>query len=117
MSLPAIQVRPQAARARSLVVPREHGAWGMLLVPLVTGAAVGLMSGGRALPLLLLTLTAVALFWMRTPVESLVGASPMRAQTPGERRQVLRAIVALGGVAVVALTVLLWGGRNLGLVA
>lgn len=31
---------PQKARRRALVVPREHGAWGMLLVPLLTGAAV-----------------------------------------------------------------------------
>ena len=26
------------SRLRTMVVPREHGAWGMLLVPLATGA-------------------------------------------------------------------------------
>ena len=37
---------PQRERRRALIVPLEHGAWGMLLVPLVTGGAVGLFSGG-----------------------------------------------------------------------
>ena len=46
---------PQRERRRALVVPREHGAWGMLLVPLATGAAVGLLAGGRVAPVLLLT--------------------------------------------------------------
>ena len=35
-----------AVRHRSLVIPREHGAWGILLIPLVTGASVGLLAGG-----------------------------------------------------------------------
>src|SRR5260370_6250043 len=38
-------------RRQSLIFPREHGAWGILLVPLVTGASVGLLAGGRAWPL------------------------------------------------------------------
>ena len=29
----------------SLVVPREHGAWGMLLIPMFVGAVVGLQHG------------------------------------------------------------------------
>jgi hypothetical protein len=115
MSSPAIHVRPAAARARSLVLPREHGAWGLLLVPLATGGAVGLLEHGRALPVALFAVAALALFWMRTPVESLVGTSPMRAQSSAERRRVLRAVIALGVVATVVLTTLLWGGRNLGL--
>ncbi len=38
-----------------MVIPREHGAWGMLLVPLATGAVVALRSGvnGSALALFL----------------------------------------------------------------
>src|SRR5690349_4873943 len=72
---------PQKARRRALVVPREHGAWGMLLVPLVTGAAVGLLDGGRLAPVLLLLLAVLALFWLRTPVESWLGTNGIRAQT------------------------------------
>src|ERR1019366_7623188 len=85
---------PQAERRRALILPREHGAWGILLVPLVTGAAVGLLRGGRVFPALLFTTAVVALFWLRTPVESWLGTSPVRAQTSQERRLVLRAIGA-----------------------
>jgi hypothetical protein len=117
MSQAVPQVRPQAARARALIVPREHGAWGILLVPLVTGAAVGLMSHGRLLPLVAFTLAALALFWVRTPVESLLGTPPLRAQTPAERRTVVTAIGVLSVATAAALATLFWGGRNLGLVA
>jgi hypothetical protein len=58
---------------------------------------------------------ALALFWLRTPVESLLGTSVMRAQTSGERRSVALVIAGLGAVAVLALGQLLWGGRNGGL--
>ena len=46
-----------------MVVPREHGAWGMLLVPLATGAVVA--AGGRinsgALTLFLLAAMSLVL--------------------------------------------------------
>jgi hypothetical protein len=29
----------QRARKRAIIIPREHGAWGLLLVPLFTGVA------------------------------------------------------------------------------
>jgi hypothetical protein len=38
---------------KAMVIPREHGAWGMLLVPLVTGAVVASRSGVRVGPLTL----------------------------------------------------------------
>ena len=63
-------------RRRALILPREHGAWGILLVPLVTGAAVGLQAGGPFYPVLLFTTAVVALFWLRTPLESWFGTSP-----------------------------------------
>lgn len=44
----------QKARARALIVPREHGAWGLLLVPLFTGVATGLGSAQRVWPVLVL---------------------------------------------------------------
>jgi len=102
----------QQARTRALVIPREHGAWGLLLVPLFTGAAVGVASTQRAGPLVLFTAAALALFWLRTPVESLLGTTPLSAQTPAEQRTSL--IVSAGLVAVSAgcLTGLLWNGRN-----
>ena len=95
-----------------MIVPREHGAWGMLLVPLVTGAAVGFMSSNRVLPLLLFVMTALGLFWMRTPVESWLGTSPLRVQSDAERSVVLRAILLIASGVALALTALLWGGQN-----
>ena len=102
------------ARARALWVPREHGAWGMLLVPLVTGAGAAANGGYAALGWFVLA--AIALFWVRTPVESLVGASVIRARTAEERRAALVATSIVGGIAIVALVVLFWGGQHLGLV-
>ena len=39
-----------AVRRRSFVLPREHGAWGILLVPLFAGATIGLLGGGDPVP-------------------------------------------------------------------
>jgi hypothetical protein len=103
---------PQKERRRALVVPREHGAWGMLLVPLVTGATMGLLDGGRIAPVLLLTTAVLALFWLRTPIESWLGTSAMRAQTPEERQLVRNVTLPLATTAAIALSALFWQGKN-----
>ena len=108
----AATARAARERRQALIVPREHGAWGMLLVPLVTGAGVALRDSDRILPLLLLLVAALTLFWLRTPVESLLGTSAMRAQTRQERIMVGAVILVLAKIAVVALGLLLWAGRN-----
>jgi YwiC-like protein len=103
----------QLQRVRALIVPREHGAWGMLLVPLATGATVGLLSKGRAIPLVLFTLLTLALFWLRTPLESLLGISPLRPQSEGERRVVFAAILWLTCAAALSLTALVWDANSM----
>jgi hypothetical protein len=100
------------ARTRALIVPREHGAWGLLLVPLFTGVVTGLGSAQRFWPLLLFVVAALALFWLRTPVESMLGSSPMTARTPEERRAAFVASAALAVVSAICLVWLMWGGRN-----
>ena len=107
---------PQKERQRALVVPREHGAWGMLLVPLATGAVVGWGTGGRVAPVLLLTTAVLALFWLRTPIESWLGTGALRAQTRQERRLVGLVILPLSMIATVALSALLWQGNNRGVI-
>jgi hypothetical protein len=99
-------------RRRALILPREHGAWGLLLVPMVTGAGVAFHQASHIFPLILLLTAALALFWLRTPLESLLGTSAMRAQTLEESHTLRSAIVLLGGIAAVALGALLWAGRN-----
>src|SRR5579871_2061925 len=101
-----------AVRQKSLLVPREHGAWGILLVPLATGAVLGLLAGGDGTSLAPLMAAALALFWLRTPVESWMGTAAIRARAPGEIRLVRNAAAALAAVALGALIWLFWGGRN-----
>ncbi|HUC30761.1 MAG TPA: YwiC-like family protein [Candidatus Acidoferrum sp.] len=99
-------------RRRALMIPREHGAWGLLLVPMITGAGVAFHQAFRPVPFALLLIAALALFWLRTPVESLLGTSAIRAQTKTELREVAIVIAVLGTVAIGALVELLWAGRN-----
>src|SRR5215831_5623701 len=99
-------------RRRALILPREHGAWGLLLVPMVTGAGVAFRHASHIFPLILLLTAALALFWLRTPLETLLGTTAMKAQTLEESQTLRSFIVLLGGIAVVALAGLLWAGRN-----
>jgi hypothetical protein len=99
-------------RTGSLIAPREHGAWGLLLVPMLTGGMVGLMHGGKVLALPALIVAAVALFWLRTPAENWLGTGIQRAQTAQDRRIVARATFILSTIAILSLTALFWSGRN-----
>lgn len=115
MAATALASNPE--RIRSMIVPREHGAWGILLVPMMTGAAVGVASGQDWGSLLLFALAALALFWLRTPVESLLGTSPVRPQNDAERQPLLTTVAALALVAASSLCALLWSGPREGFLA
>jgi hypothetical protein len=101
----------QQTRRRAMVIPREHGAWGLLLVPLFTGFAAGFSPEYRIWPLLLFTLCAVSLFFLRTPVESLLGIGSMVARTSGERTTAFVASAGFGLLASACLIVLIWKQR------
>lgn len=102
----------QHERRHALIVPREHGAWGLLLVPMITGAGLAFRESTNIVPFVLLLTSALALFWLRTPFESLLGTSAMRAQTKDERRTVISAVAILAIIATLGLGTLLWAGRN-----
>ena len=102
----------QQTRRRALIVPREHGAWGLLLVPLFTGVVAGFASEHRIWRLLLFTVAALSLFWLRTPVESLIGTGSLTANTDEERRTALVASILLAAVATTCSTALLWKGKD-----
>jgi len=108
----AVIEKVRRERRHALILPREHGAWGLLLVPMVTGAGVAFRDGGHIFPAWLLLVAALALFWLRTPVESLLGTSAMQAQTAEERRAVAVVIAGLAAVAALALSRLLWAWQN-----
>jgi hypothetical protein len=82
---------------------------------LVTGAWIGMNRGGSGWSLLLFVMASLALFCLRTPVESLLGTTPMRAQTPAERCAVSTVIAVFAAIAAVSLVALLWAGHNRGL--
>ena len=93
-----------------MVVPREHGAWGMLLVPLATGAVAASHIGVSATALTLFVVAAMSMFWLRTPLESWLGTSPIKARTEHERSVVLWTIIGIGMLAVSSIAALLWTG-------
>lgn len=105
----------QSSRIRTMVIPREHGAWGMLLVPLATGAVIGLRSAANLPALTLFVMTALSLFWLRTPVESWLGTSAIKAQSRDERAVVRKVIFAVGLLAAACSAALLWNSHNRGL--
>jgi YwiC-like protein len=95
-----------------MVFPREHGAWGMLLVPLATGAIVGLRGGSNVGSLVVFLIAAMSLFWLRTPVESWLGTSAIKAHTAYERRVVLRTIAVTAALAIASVGALLRHGNR-----
>src|SRR5208283_2784272 len=103
------------SRGRSFILPREHGAWGMLLVPLVTGAAAGNPHGERFIWIFLFAAVALGLFCLRTPVEAGLQISPLRPQNDGERRLIHYFIYVYSSVAVLALAVLILWAHAYGL--
>jgi hypothetical protein len=102
-------------RLRSLVWPREHGAWGILLVPLLAGAWIGNPQGERIIWLLLFAAVALGLFCLRTPVEALLAISPLRPQNDVERRATLYSIYLYASVSGLSLAILLWKAKAYGL--
>jgi len=84
----------------------------MLLVPVATGASVGLLAGGSAWPLLPFCIAALAVFSLRTPLETWIGTTPVRARTDAELRLVRNAVFTLAAVSLAALIWLFRGGRN-----
>ncbi len=100
-----------SSRLRAMVIPREHGAWGMLLVPLATGSIVAVRAGFNGGALTLFVCAALSLFWLRTPVESWLGTSAIKAHTREERSFVLRMVLAIGLFAATCVASLLWNGR------
>jgi len=103
------------SRGRLFFLPREHGAWGMLLVPLVTGAATGNPHGERIIWILLFAAVALGLFCLRTPVEAGLEISALRPQNDAERRLIHYSIYLYASVTVSSLAVLILWARAYGL--
>ena len=105
----------QNSRLKAMVIPREHGAWGLLLVPLVTGAVVAARSGVNLGAVVLFLVAALSLFCLRTPAEAWLGTSAIKAHSPQERSAVAGFSLAIAVVAVSATIALFLAGLSRGL--
>lgn len=103
------------ARRRALIWPREHGAWGMLFVSLITGAAAGFSSMDNLPRLLWLALAATAAFSLRTPLENALPSSPLRPRSRAEWRWVAAAMTVFALSCALAVAMLAHDGA-LGLI-
>ena len=97
-----------------MIVPREHGAWGLLLVPLFTGLVAG-FTPDRGAALFLFTLATLSLFALRTPLESLLGVGVISTRTTEERWTAFLGSAGFALLAALCLSVLMWGGHREGL--
>ena len=108
----------QNARLKARVVPREHGAWGMLFVPMVSGAVVaGSAASRNYTAFAVFLLAALSLFWMRTPLEAWLGTTAIKAQSTTERLTVAQVTLALAFVSALATGWLFRSGYTRGLLA
>lgn len=103
----------------ALPFPREHGAWGILLIPaVVTASAVGVWPGR----MWLLVAAVLGLFLARTALEACFGMEErrgVRGATCGRGSAVLGLILYVGVAAACGLPLVRYFGRQwaLGLVA
>ncbi len=77
---------------QKLLLPREHGSWGLWALPLVSGAMVGWLSGRQLAPassslaLFWFCLAAACAFLIYQPLEVLLDLSPVKARSHADRR-------------------------------
>jgi len=98
-----------AQPSSSLLVPREHGSWGLWLLPLISGAVVGYVFSPHAAlePVLWFGLAAASAFLIYQPLESLLGLSLIKTRSQGQQRTALIWIILLTIAAVCSVLELL----------
>ena len=83
-----------------LLVPREHGTWGLLVFPLISGSLVGYYGPNGALkPALWFLLAALSAFLIYQPLESLLGLSLVKTRTQRQQRIAILSVIALAVIA------------------
>ncbi|HEY4678365.1 MAG TPA: YwiC-like family protein [Candidatus Angelobacter sp.] len=84
-----------------LLVPREHGTWGLLLVPLISGAIVGYQATSNVslAAALWFFLTALSAFLIYQPLESLLGLSLIKARSQRQQRIAIFSVLTLAVIA------------------
>jgi len=93
----------------SLLVPREHGSWGLWLLPLISGAVVGYVFDphAAAVPVFWFGLAATSAFLSYQPLEMLLGLSLVKMRSQRQQRTALLWIIVLTIAAVCSVLELL----------
>lgn len=114
--------RPKTARilqfpeshTRRLLVPREHGSWGLWLLPLITGAVIGAAThpGRSDWAIYWFCAASAAAFLAYQPLEALLGISPLRVRSADEKQLVANWIILTAFIAVTCAIQLLVAGRG-----
>ena len=104
---PAVRVLEFPRRtppSTQLLVPREHGTWGLWLLPLISGGVVGYWSGPgvAAKPALWFCLAAACAFLIYQPLESLLGFSLLKIRTQRQQRVAILWVIVLTAVAAIS---------------
>jgi YwiC-like protein len=84
-----------------VLVPREHGTWGLLLFPLISGAIVGHYASPNASlkAAFWFFVTALSAFLIYQPLESLLGFSLIKARSQRQQRVATISVIALAVIA------------------
>lgn len=100
-------------QTRKLLVPREHGSWGLWLLPLITGAVVGAATnpGPSNWAIFWFCAASAAAFLAYQPLEALLGISPLKTRTPEEKQIAATWVVMTGFVVIVSGVQLIISGR------
>jgi uncharacterized membrane protein len=84
-----------------LLLPREHGTWGLLLLPLISGAIVGYVATPSASlkAALWFLLTALSAFLIYQPLEAVLGFSLIKTRSQRQQRVAIISVIALAMIA------------------
>lgn len=87
-----------------LLVPREHGTWGLWLLPLISGGVVGYWRspGVAAKPALWFCLAAACAFLIYQPLESLLGFSLLKIRTQRQQRIAILWVIVLTAISAIS---------------
>ena len=103
----AVVKTPSAGR---LLILREHGSWGLWILPLISGAVVGFsVSHERIAPLAWFYCMSACVFLLNQPMEVLLDLSVLKIRNQHERNAVIAWLSGFGALAVLsAMQLLQW---------
>lgn len=103
------------ANEKRILVPREHGAWALWLLPLFSGGIVGFAAAPLAAtaPAIWFSFLAVSAFLIHQPLESLLGVSVVRLRSAREQRVAVFWVMGLTAVAALCVFELILLERSL----